>query len=211
MSNKTITFTLTNGDGTINVAEDSILYMSENTNASVGGYILSVDEKADREIIYIVDEDIATMEAAASKMFSVTLVNEGQAISLNADRVNVVDNPTGDRVDLGVTGVNTIALNEGEIFDAGRTTPPNRFTDVGVEVGDTLVRVSTGDKFTITSIQTAILKFEPEVIFGNGESYEINRGGIQNTKIFYRSLGIDFDIKEVTESLSDVLGLINTL
>lgn len=211
MSNKTITFTLTNGNGTINVAEDSILYMSENTDATVGGYILAVDEEADREVIYIVDEDIATMEAAASKMFSVTLVDEGQAISLNANRCNVVDNPTGDRVDLGVTGTNTIGLDEGSILDAARTLPPNRFTDVGVEVGDTLVKVSTGEKFTITSVGTAVLSFEPEVVFGNGLLYEINRGGFEDTNIYYRGLGIDFDVREVTESLSEVKNLINAL
>jgi hypothetical protein len=210
MSNKTITFTLTNGDGTINVAEDSILYMSENTDTVTGGYILSVDEKADREIIYIVDEDIATMEAAASKMFSVNLANEGQVMSLNADRCSVIDNLSGDRLDLNVTGANqSPAL--GQLLDTSRLLA-NSFPSVGVEVGDTLVKISTNDNFTITSVGTAALFFEPSnILFGIGESYKIVRGGLENSKIYYRGLGIDFDVKEVTESLSEITNLINTL
>lgn len=211
MSNKTITFTLTNGDGTINVAEDSILYMSENTNTSVGGYILSVDEKADREIIYIVDEDIATMEAAASKMFSVTLVNEGQAISLNADRVNVVDNISGDAEDLSITGNNVpVELEAGRLVDISRGLPPSQFTTLGVVPGDVLV-IDGVDKYEIVSVGGNELFFTPEIVLAGSVAYSVERGGIENTKIFYRGLGIDFDIKEVTESLSDVLGLINTL
>lgn len=209
MSNKTITFTLTNGDGTINVAEDSILYMSENTNASVGGYILSVDEEADREIIYIVDEDIATMEAAASKMFSVTLANEGQAISLNSDRCNVIDNPSGDRVDLGITGNNVIlGTTPGTLFDTSKAFP-NTFQSLGVVVGDTLVVGPA--RYEIVGVTGPTLTFTPVVLLGGGVSYSIERGGIEDSKIFYRGLGIDFDIKEVTESLSDIQGLINAL
>jgi hypothetical protein len=210
MSNKTITFTLTNGDGTINVAENSILYMSENTDTAVGGYILSVDEEADREIIYIVDEDIATMEAAASKMFSVNLANEGQVMSLNADRCSVIDNLSGDRLDLNVTGANqSPAL--GQLLDTSRLLA-NPFPSVGVEVGDTLVKISTNDNFTITFVDNAILFFEPSnILFGIGEGYKIVRGGLENSKIYYRGLGIDFDVKEVTESLSEITNLINTL
>lgn len=209
MSNKTITFTLTNGDGTINVAEDSILYMSENTNASVGGYILSVDEEADREIIYIVDEDIATMEAAASKMFSVTLANEGQAISLNSDRCNVIDNPSRDRVDLGITGNNVIlGTTPGTLFDTSKAFP-NTFQSLGVVVGDTLVVGPA--RYEIVGVTGPTLTFTPVVLLGGGVSYSIERGGIEDSKIFYRGLGIDFDIKEVTESLSDIQGLINAL
>lgn len=210
MSNKTITFTLTNGDGTINVAEDSILYMSENTNASVGGYILSVDEEADREIIYIVDEDIATMEAAASKMFSVTLANEGQAISLNSDRCNAIDNPSGDRVDLGITG-NNIVLGTGTpgtLTDTSKAFP-NTFESLGVVVGDTLVVGPA--RYEIVGLNGSTLTFTPAVLLGGGVSYSIERGGVEDSKIFYRGLGIDFDIKEVTESLSDIQGLINAL
>lgn len=210
MSNKTITFTLTNGDGTINVAEDSILYMSENTDTVTGGYILSVDEKADREIIYIVDEDIATMEATASKMFSVNLANEGQVMSLNADRCSVIDNLSGDRLDLNVTGANqSPAL--GQLLDTSRLLA-NSFPSVGVEVGDTLVKISTNDNFTITFVDNAVLFFEPSnILFGIGEGYKIVRGGLENSKIYYRGLGIDFDVKEVTESLSEITNLINTL
>jgi hypothetical protein len=177
---------------------------------AVGGYILSVDEEADREIIYIVDEDIATMEAAASKMFSVNLANEGQVMSLNADRCSVIDNLSGDRLDLNVTGANqSPAL--GQLLDTSRLLA-NSFPSVGVEVGDTLVKISTNDNFTITFVDNAILFFEPSnILFGAGEGYKIVRGGLENSKIYYRGLGIDFDVKEVTESLSEITNLINTL
>jgi hypothetical protein len=211
MSNKTITFTLTNGDGTINIAEDSILYMSENTDTVTGGYILSVDEKADREIIYIVDEDIATMEAAASKMFSVNLANEGQVMSLNANRCSVIDNLSGDALDLGITGNNTPGggLAAGRLVDITRL-PASHFDVLGVVPGDVLV-IDGVDKYEIVSVGGNELFFTPEIVLAGSAAYSIERGGIENSKIYYRGLGIDFDVKEVTESLSEITNLINTL
>lgn len=210
MSNKTITFTLTNGDGTINVAENSILYMSENTDTVTGGYILSVDEKADREIIYIVDEDIATMEAAASKMFSVNLANEGQVMSLNADRCNVIDNLSGDALDLGITGNNVVAgVEAGRLVDITRL-PASHFDVLGVVPGDVLV-IDGVDKYEIVSVGGNELFFTPEIVLAGSAAYSIERGGIENSKIYYRGLGIDFDVREVTESLSEITNLINTL
>ena len=205
--NKNIVFTLTNGLGTINVSEDSILYMHQNNDSAVGGYVLSVDEDKDRETIYVVDEDIATMEAAASKMFSVTLSTEDQALSINANRVVDLSSETWDvYLEGGVTnGVRLVG--DQAVFASAESIP-------GVEIGDTIT--TSGPDFTLIILSfTSTKQVEVDNNFGalifNNVPWKIYKGQNSTTRIYYRGIGVDLDTRSVSESTSDIQTLVNAL
>lgn len=210
MANKSIVFTLSDGTGTITKSEDDILYMFQEVG---GNYLLSVDEGKDREVHYIVDEDIATLEAAATKFFSITIADGAVAMSINADKVHATESITSNRTDIGVTGAQTDVLEQpGILEDSNRIAPNDRFTSVGVQVGDVLVNTTKDESFVITSVGTIVLNFEPSTpVFNISNGYKILRSLEGNTKIHYRGLGVTFDLLKTFESVDYVKSTINAL
>lgn len=199
---KNIVFTLTNGLGTINVSEDSILYMHQNNDSAVGGYVLSVDEDKDRETIYVVDEDIATLEAAASKMFSVTLSSEDQAISINSGRVSSLVPELWKSYSEGLS-----PRLQATLFNVNT---PEEIADVSI--GDTIIVPGFADVEVVAINSTTQLEVTPS--FGGiflDKPYKIFKGQNSITRIFYKGMGVGLDIKRVSESDTDIQTTINTL
>jgi len=201
--NKNIVFTLTNGLGTINVSEDSILYMHQNNDSAVGGYVLSVDEDKDRETIYVVDEDIATLEAAASKMFSVTLSAEDQAISINSSRVSSLVPELWKSYSEGLS-----PRLQATLFNVNT---PEEIADVSI--GDTIIVTSLGVEVDVVAINsTTQLEVTPS--FGGiflDQPYKIFKGQNPITRVFYRGMGTDLDVRLSSESDTDIQTTINAL
>ena len=200
--NKNIVFTLTNGLGTINVSEDSILYMHQNNDSAVGGYVLSVDEDKDRETIYVVDEDIATMEAAASKMFSVTLSAEDQAISINSSRVSSLVPELWKSYSEGLS-----PRLQATLFNVNT---PEEIADVSI--GDTIIVPGFADVEVVAINSTTQLEITPS--FGGiflDQPYKIFKGQNPITRVFYRGMGTDLDVRLSSESDTDIQTTINAL